>query len=226
MTRFQVLVTHAVFPDSWKQAQYVITPKPGKKDYSDPKAYRPISLFPCISKIYEKLMALRLATAATQCSAISPTQMSARQQYSAIDALLHILTLMSQSLSVRRTSNQHPNRPSFLAQDVDGAFNDTHPGRLLEIMRLRRFTKYLIQWTSSFTSTRSLGFCFSRQSEPPKPFLSGLPQGSPASPPSRSLPKYHLSYVDDLGDLQFSLNPNRAVQRLRERAEQLPTANF
>jgi len=46
----------ATFPDCWKTAKLVIIPKPGKKDTTSPKVYKPISLLPTISKALETLI--------------------------------------------------------------------------------------------------------------------------------------------------------------------------
>ena len=43
----------------WKTARVVVIPKPGKPDYSVPKAYRPISLLECCGKLLEKIVAKR-----------------------------------------------------------------------------------------------------------------------------------------------------------------------
>jgi ribonuclease HI len=91
---------------------------------------------------------------------------------------------------------------------------------------------YLCEWTRSCTTNRILAFTFSQQLEDPKPFLSGLPQGSPASPilfliyanamlevqhqPIREL---NISYVDDTSFLQSSLTIPFAIRRLKERSE-------
>ena len=52
------------FPEARKHANYVVTPKGGKRDPLAPRSYRPISLLSNISKIFEKLMAHRISKAA------------------------------------------------------------------------------------------------------------------------------------------------------------------
>jgi len=41
---FTACLTSSVHPPEWKMANCVVVPKPGKKSYSQPKSYRPISL--------------------------------------------------------------------------------------------------------------------------------------------------------------------------------------
>jgi hypothetical protein len=235
---FDALFRFQAFPDSWKIAQCIVIPKPGKPSYTTPKAYRPISLLPCISKIYERIAANRIAQSAGQCLAISPNQIGARSHYSAIDALLKILSPISADLSFSRkqTTGRQPYRPlgrpycpALLAHDIEGAFNNTNPALLLQVMQQRGMPSYLCEWTRSFTTNRTLAFTFSEHLEEPKPFLCGLPQGSPASPilfliyanamlevqhqPAREL---NTSYVDDTSLLQSSLSVHFAIKRLKE----------
>ena len=47
-------------PKCWRESTVIYIPKPGKDNYSDPKAYRPISLLTCILKVLEKLILIHL----------------------------------------------------------------------------------------------------------------------------------------------------------------------
>lgn len=49
-------------PASWKRSIVSLIPKPGKSNYDDISCWRPISLQPCIAKIYNSLLAKRLQT--------------------------------------------------------------------------------------------------------------------------------------------------------------------
>jgi ribonuclease HI len=157
--------------------------------------------------------------------------MGARCYYSAIDALLAILTPISSDLAIPTTGKlTHPPRPSLLAHDIEGAFNNTNPSLLLQVMQQQNMPQYLLAWTRAFTTNRTLAFSFDQQLETPKPFRCGLPQGSPASPilfliyanamlevthqPGRELT---VSYVDDTGFLQSANSKTFALQRLKER---------
>jgi hypothetical protein len=132
---FDALFRYEAFPDSWKLARCVVIPKPGKPSYMIPKAYRPISLLPCISKIYERIAANRVAQSAAQCLAISPTQMGARSHYSAIDTLLKVLSPISADLSFHKDKGKQPYCPALLADDIEGAFNNMNPTLLLQVMQ-------------------------------------------------------------------------------------------
>jgi hypothetical protein len=86
-------------------------------------------------------MAQRVIKVVEESGAIMDTQMGGRKNYSAVDALINILTPMSQSL---RRRDKHPNpkskhrrslsRPSLLTHDIDDSFNNTNLGVLIQII--------------------------------------------------------------------------------------------
>ncbi|KAF8626467.1 hypothetical protein AX15_004859 [Amanita polypyramis BW_CC] len=59
-TIFNALVIHHEMPTKLKQVLMVIIPKPNKPDYKKPKAWHPITLLPCISKLLMGVIAKRL----------------------------------------------------------------------------------------------------------------------------------------------------------------------
>lgn len=220
------------FPGAWKHANCVVIPRGGRRDPSVPKSYHPISLLSNISKVLEKLIAKRTADAALRVGALSNTQFGAVENRSAIDALFAILHPTSDALATPAGSKKiRPDRPTFLANDIQGAFNNTDPARLVKIMETRCMPRYLTRWTSSFTADRTMSFCFDNSKEPPQPYDSGLPQGSPVSPvlfliyaqAMLEAPSYFkdidVSYMDDNGALQLATTQTFAIRRLQERME-------
>jgi hypothetical protein len=51
---FNAILLHGYFPAQWKVAQIILIPKPGKPPHS--LSYRPISLLPIASKVFERLL--------------------------------------------------------------------------------------------------------------------------------------------------------------------------
>jgi Reverse transcriptase (RNA-dependent DNA polymerase) len=70
----------------WTEAKVVVIPKPGKADYSAPKAYRPISLLKCTRKVLEKVVATCLRSDIDHYSLIPPSQFGSRHYHSATNA--------------------------------------------------------------------------------------------------------------------------------------------
>ena len=56
---FNGIWTTGVFPESWRLAPIIPTPKPGK-DHAEPTNYRPIALTSCLCKILERMISKRL----------------------------------------------------------------------------------------------------------------------------------------------------------------------
>ena len=64
--------------------------KPGKPDYSDPAAYRPIALLNTIGKVLEAIVARRISDLAEDANLLPDEQYGARPGRSAEDALLDL----------------------------------------------------------------------------------------------------------------------------------------
>jgi hypothetical protein len=71
----------------WKTATVVAINKPNKPDYSQPKAYRPISLLECTGKVLEKIVAKRFNRDIAQHNLLPMTQFGSWAQHCATDAV-------------------------------------------------------------------------------------------------------------------------------------------
>lgn len=102
-----------------------------------------------------------------------------------------------------------PARPSILANDIDGACDCVNHQRLHKMMSSFKLPTCLSGTIRNFLAGRTISLTFREVTEPPAPFLSGLPQGSPLSPVlfilySSAQTTFHLTafqaetcYVDD-----------------------------
>jgi hypothetical protein len=81
-------IEFGVFPDSWKEA--VIIPLPKKFRLLELKDLRPISIFPVISKIFEKAIALQIKMHLKQENLLPLLQSGFRSNHSCATALLKI----------------------------------------------------------------------------------------------------------------------------------------
>jgi len=72
----------------WSDALVAVIPKPKKPDYSLPKAYCPISLLECCSKLLEKIIAKRILNDIHHYDILPPTQFGSHAYHCAIDAAL------------------------------------------------------------------------------------------------------------------------------------------
>jgi hypothetical protein len=89
---FQKCLSIGYHPQPPKEAEVVMIPKLSKLDYSDPGAYRPISLLSCLGKGLEQLIARRIAWTIIKCGILAPQHFRAllkRAATNLVAALVH-----------------------------------------------------------------------------------------------------------------------------------------
>ena len=195
------LIDKGYHPKCWRQATGAILAKPGKPDYSIPKAYRIISLLNCLGKVSERILARRLGLMAENGPLLHDSQMGGRRKRSAVDTAMLLTDFVE-----RDKANSRNSSVAFL--DVKGAFDHVAKGRLLQTMHSLSLPQSIIDWTRSFLEERLIRLAFDGQIEEFSEVESGVPQGSPISPILfliyiRDLFQnlgdvYLLSYIDDI----------------------------
>ena len=146
-------------PQSWRTAKIVALRKPGKPDYTVPKAYRPISLLPTISKILEKIVARRLSFLTETYNLVPANHFGGRPKKSSEQAVDIIVEQIHKAWRGGKVL-------SLVTFDVQGAFNGVHPGVLCERMRQRQIPAELVGWVRSFCSDRTASVLVYRSNTP------------------------------------------------------------
>jgi ribonuclease HI len=224
---YSCLLDIGYHPKCWKQATGAILKKPGKPDYSAPKAYRVISLLNCLGKVSERILAQRLGYLAETTTLLHPSQIGGRLKKSAIDTAL----LLTNEIELNRLAKR---KTSTLFLDIKGAFDHVAKNQLLAVLQKLRLPTSLIAWISSFLAGRELRLSFDGQTEEFSKIETGIPQGSPISPilfliyirdlfPTIAISVQVWSYMDDIAltTSSTSLKKNitileREVARLQE----------
>ena len=83
---FNNLINISYFPKAWKKEKNFTIKKPGK-DATNADSYRPISLLPNISKIFEMLINVILSSLLEQNTVIPPNQFGFQHRHSTIHAI-------------------------------------------------------------------------------------------------------------------------------------------
>ncbi|GIZ44655.1 hypothetical protein CKM354_000785200 [Cercospora kikuchii] len=173
---YQTSLDLAYVPRSWRHAKIIALRKPGKADYTVPKAYRPISLLPTISKGLECIVATRLSYLAERYSLLPDNHFGARKQRSSEQALDILVEKISEAWRGNRVL-------SLVTLDVQGAFNGVHPAILERRLGERGVPSKIVRWIRSFCEDRTGTVVMGRHvSECVRIAHAGIPQGSPLSP--------------------------------------------
>lgn len=128
-------ITH--FPIQWKHSQIVMILKPNKPTQS-PSSYRPISLLPLCSKIFEKLLFKRLIPIINENNIIPDHQFGFRESHSTTQQLHRVTDYIASALERKMYV-------SAASLDVAQAFDRVwHAGLLYKTKSILPFTYYLI----------------------------------------------------------------------------------
>lgn len=174
LSRLYTSVLHLGYtPKSWKHAHVIMILKPGKNPRI-PANYRPISLTPSISKLFEKILVHRLHIHLNSHNLIPPSQAGFRPGVNMQDQILRVVT----SLQKNRLT-----RPSILAlMDNEKAFDTVwHNGLRVKLLDLQ-LPLPTIKLISSFIAGRSAQVRQNGQLSDPFHIRAGVPQGSSLSP--------------------------------------------
>ena len=177
-------------PTHFKNTITVVLRKPAKKDYSDPKAYRPIALMNTLGKIMDSILAKRIAYIAEQYQLLPHTHCGGRKARSTE----HAIHLLVEKIYATWRSPETP-VASLLMLDVSGAFDNVSHQRLLHNLRKRRIPPELVGWIGSYLTGRSTSIRLQEGMTSEFDIQTGIPQGSPLSP------ILYLFYNADLLDI-------------------------
>ena len=162
-------------PKSWRKAVAVVLRKPNKPDYSNPRAYRLITLLECFGKILEKIVARRLTFLAGSLNLVPDNQFGGRSNSSTADAILSFTN------DVHCAWN-HGKVTSALTFDIKGYFDFVNHDKLLCELRRKGIPLEYVKWVASFLSDRKAAVCLDGKRGEMAVVQNGIPQGSPISP--------------------------------------------
>ncbi|KAL3418443.1 zinc knuckle [Phlyctema vagabunda] len=177
-------------PDSSSWKDRSILRKPGKSDYTSPKAYRPIALLNTIGKLIDSILARRISYVTEVYQLLPRTHIGGRQARLPEHALHMIIEKI-----YKAWYEPEPRVASLLLLDVLGAFDNVSHARLLHNLRKRRIDEKTVRWIASFLSDRTTTLSFDSYTSEECKTTTGIPQGSPLSP------ILYLYYNADLIDL-------------------------
>lgn len=162
------------YPTQWKTANTIILKKPGKPDYHDPAAYRPIALLSTLSKLLEGTIADRMQRYAEANNCLPEGHYGGRARRSTTDALLNLTVWTKNQWALGKVVGA-------LFVDVKAAFPTVDPTRLTHTLDKLGYCPSLTRLITNFLSQRKTTFQLGDYRSEPKQLTIGLPQGSPLS---------------------------------------------
>ena len=160
--------------EPWRESTTVIIRKPGKPDYSIPKAYRPIALLNTTAKLLSALIADRVSYILETHNLLPSTHFGGRPGRSTTDSL-HLL-----EATIRHAWRQGK-VVSALFLDIEGAFPNAVTDRLLHNMRTRGLPPEVVGYTQCLLQGRRTRLRFDDFSSDWISITNGIGQGDPLS---------------------------------------------
>ena len=170
---YNAMVRLQYFPKSWKVAEIIPIPKVGK-DPSLTTSYRPISLLPILSKVFERLFLSRIEPYLIQKNLIPSHQFGFRKGHSTIQQVHRVTNKIATDIDQKRFC-------IALYLDVAKAFDKVwHEGLLFKLNKYLPYTIFKI--LKSYLKDRYFYVKFKDKTSALLAVNSGVPQGSVLGP--------------------------------------------
>lgn len=218
---FNACLRLGVFPEQWKVAEIILIPKPGKNP-EEVTSYRPISLLPVMSKLFEKILLQKLKPILTEKKLIPDHQFGFRQEHGTVEQIHRVVKKINDALHMKTYCSA-----AFL--DISQAFDKVwHTGLLYKLKRELPYNFYLL--LKSYLSDRFYYVKYQEERSPLLPIKSGVPQGSVLGPVlyllyTADLPTLQqtevATFADDTAVLASHSNPKEASHMLQKNLDKI-----
>jgi hypothetical protein len=180
---FRLSFEKGIVPSQLKIAKVIPIFKNGDRCNMD--NYRPISLLGCISKIIEKIVAIRLTSFLTDCNILSKWQFGFRANHSTVHPMIHFTNFLSDAINQKKHS-------LAIFCDLKKAFDCCDHSILLAKLERYGVRGSELLWFRSYLTERKQFVSLNGKNSLLADVLLGVPQGSILGP------LLFLLYINDL----------------------------
>lgn len=171
---FRASLAWGFIPEQWTCVKVIFIPKAGKKDYSQPKSFRPISLSSFLLKTMEKVVDRYIRDVALVTSPIHHSQHAYRQGKSTETALCSLIDRVEKAMEDKEIA-----LCAFL--DIEGAFDNSPTSLLINGLINKNVDPTVTRWIEGMLTHRGARLAL-QQTSIEISTARGCPQGGVLSP--------------------------------------------
>lgn len=215
-------VNNSYFPDIWKKSK--ITPVPKKGNKYEIQNYRPISLLPCLSKIFEKVILKKFNTICELKGIHQENQFGFKEKHSTLHPIISFANDVTKALNKKEVISA-----CFL--DIEKAFDSVWINGLIYKLIEYDFPPHITKIVTSFLTNRQFFVEIDGKRSETKNVRAGVPQGSVLGPsffnfytwdqPKNENGTKTLVFADDSLTYSASLSEKISTKRVEDHVSNL-----